>query len=211
MLKKIRIVAFALIPVIVAVNLAIWWLVRQDDPTAAGDATGPLVTNVSVGGPFTLVDHTGREVTEESYRGKFRLMYFGYTFCPDVCPTELGNLAVALDELGEDIDGVVPMFITIDPERDTPELLAEYVRLFHDNLIGLTGSRDQVDEVARNYRVFYRKVKDPDYTYYLMDHTSFTYLMGPDGELVRMFAYGTPPEKIAGAIRDALRQHDVVG
>ena len=211
MLKKIRIVAFALIPVILAANAAVWWQQRQSGHSAAGDATGALVTSVSVGGPFTLVDHTGREVTQESYPGRFLLMFFGYTFCPDVCPTELGNLAVALDELGEDIDRIAPLFISIDVERDTPALLAEYVSLFHASLIGLTGTRDQVDEVARNYRVVYRKVEDPEYTYYLMDHTAFTYLMGPDGELVRMFAHGTPPEELAGAIRDALRQHDVVG
>ena len=211
MLKKIRIVAFALIPVMLAAYAAVWWQSQQGNPTAAGDATGRRVTSVSVGGPFTLVDHTGKQVTQESYAGRFLLVFFGYTFCPDVCPTELGSFSVALDALGEDIEHIVPLFITIDAERDTPALLAEYVSHFHESLIGLTGTRDQVDEIARNYRVFYRKVEDPENTYYLMDHTALTYLMAPDGELVRMFVHGTPPEELAGAIREALRQHDVVG
>ncbi len=206
MLKKIRIVAFALIPVILAAYAAVWWQSQQGNPTAAGDAT-----SVSVGGPFTLVDHTGKQVTQESYSGRFLLVFFGYTFCPDVCPTGLGNLAAALDELGEDIEHIVPLFITIDVERDTPELLAEYVSHFHESLIGLTGSRDQVDEIARKYRVIYRKVEDPENTYYLMDHTTLTYLMAPDGALVRMFVHGTSPEELAGTIREALRQHGVVG
>jgi protein SCO1/2 len=211
MLKKIRIVAFALIPVMLAVYAAVWWQ-QQGNPTATGDATGPVVASDSVGGPFTLVDHTGQQVTQESYAGRFLLVFFGYTFCPDVCPTELGSFSVALDALGEDIEHIVPLFITIDAERDTPALLAEYLSHFHESLIGLTGTRDQVDEIARNYRVFYRKVEDPDYaTLYLMDHTAYTYLMGPDGALVRMFVHGTSPEELADTIREVLRQHGVVG
>jgi len=212
MLKKIRIVAFALIPVMLAAYAAVWWQPQQGNPTATSDATGPLAASVSVGGPFTLVDHTGQQVTQESYAGRFLLVFFGYTFCPDVCSTELGSFSVALDALGEDIEHIVPLFITIDVKRDTPAVLAEYVSHFHESLIGLTGTRDQVDEVARNYRVFYRKVEDPDYsTLYLMDHTAYIYLMGPDGGLVRMFVRGTPPEELADAIRQALRQHGVVG
>ena len=140
MSKNFRIAAFALIPLILVAYGAIWWQQRHGADEAA--------TSAPFGGPFTLVDHTGSQVTHESYPGKFILMFFGYTFCPDVCPTELGNLAVALDELGGDIEHIVPMFISVDVERDTPELLAEYVSLFHDSLIGLTGTRDQVDEVA---------------------------------------------------------------
>ena len=149
-------------------------------------------------------DHAGRAVTDESFRGRYLLIYFGYTFCPDVCPTELANIAVAIDELGDDGAQLEPVFISIDPERDTPEVIAEYVPLFHERLVGLTGSADQIEEVAKNYRVFYKQVVDESYTYYLMDHSSFTYLMGPDGEFVAMFRYGTPPEEMAEAIRQAM-------
>ena len=94
--------------------------------------------------------------------------------------------------------------ITIDPERDTPEVLAEYAPLFHENFVGLTGTPTQIEDVAKRYRVFYRRVEDPDYTYYLMDHTSFTYLMAPDGQFLGMFSYGTDPDELANAIRKHL-------
>lgn len=162
---------------------------------------GGVVSAVPLGGPFTLTDHNGDTVTQEDFRGRFALIYFGYTFCPDVCPTELGQVAAALDILGAAGDKVTPVLITIDPERDTAEVLAEYVPLFHERLVGLTGTPQQIHDAAAAYRVFYRKVENPDYTYYLMDHSSFTYLLGPEGSVVSLFRYGTPAEEMAAAIR----------
>ena len=200
MLRDIRIAASLAVVLVVVVTGVAWFLLRRGEP--AGRAG--LATGVSIGGPFSLTDHTGKAVTDESYRGQVRLIYFGYTFCPDVCPTELANLSVALDALGPDIDKVQPLLISIDPERDTPEVLAEYAPLFHDKFVGLTGTAQQIEDIAKHYRVFYRRIEDPEYTYYLMDHTSFTYLMGPDGEFLNMFAYGTDPEELADAIRRKL-------
>lgn len=199
MLKKIRIATLTVAVAVGAVGAWAWW--QQQQGTTTGGGAG-LVTNVEIGGPFTLVDHTGATVSDSDFDGQLRLIYFGYTFCPDVCPTELGNIALALDALGDDVQYVTPMLITVDPERDTPEILADYVPLFHEKLVGLTGTREAIDKVAKDFRVFFRKVEDADYTYYLMDHTSFVYLMGPDGEFLSMFNYGTVPDAMAAAIRE---------
>lgn len=168
-----------------------------------GEGGAPVVSSgeARVGGPFTLVDHRGETVTEETFRGRYMLIYFGFTFCPDVCPTELAAMSAAIDALGEDGEKVQPVFITIDPERDTPEVMARYVTLFHPRLTGLTGSPEQIADVAKAWHVFYRKAQDEgssaDYT---MDHSSIVFLMGPDGEYLKLFPPMTAPEKMAEAI-----------
>lgn len=194
---RLAILAAVLVAAAVAA-FAEWLVIRNDDVTKAPSG---LITSVEIGGPFTLTDHTGRQVTEQDYLGNFTLVFFGYTFCPDVCPTELGDIALALDELGDDAVAVTPLMISIDPERDTPAVLAEYVPLFHERLIGLTGTPEQIKQVADAYRIFYRRVEDPNYTYYLMDHTSFVYLLDPEGNVASLFRYGTPPEEMAAIIR----------
>ncbi len=156
-----------------------------------------------IGGPFALTDHTGKQVTEKDFHGKFSLIYFGYTYCPDVCPGELQLVVAALDQLGDKAEQIQPVFITVDPERDTVEQMAVYVPQFHDRLIGLTGSVEQVAAAAKAYRVYYAKVDDPDATEYLMDHSSILYLMGPDGTYVGHFTYGTKPDVLA----EKLLQH----
>jgi protein SCO1/2 len=203
MKKSTRIgLLLAIVVIAAAAAVAEWLVIRDPDVTKA--PTG-VIANVQIGGPFTLTDHTGRQVTERDYLGNFTLVFFGYTFCPDVCPTVLGDIALALDELGDDAVAVTPLMITIDPERDTPDKLAEYVPLFHERLIGLTGTTEQIDQVAKAYRIFFRRVEDPNYTYYLMDHTSFVYLLNPEGEVASLFRYGTPPEEMAKLIRQQLR------
>ena len=154
----------------------------------------------SVGGPFELVDHSGTAVTDKDYAGQFMLVFFGYTYCPDVCPTALSDMSVALDLLGEEkTEKVTPLFISVDPARDTPAHLAEYVSFFHPKTVGLTGTEEQIKKVAREYRVYYRlNEPDPDDPQdYLVDHTGIVYLMGPDGKLVTHFSHGTSPEKMA--------------
>jgi protein SCO1/2 len=158
-----------------------------------------------LGGPFALTDHTGRAVTEADFAGRFLLVYFGFTYCPDVCPTELGTIAAALDTLEEQGERVTPVFITVDPERDTVEAMADYVSRFHPRMVGLTGTPQQVAAAARAYRVFYAKVNRPEMTQYLMDHSSFIYLVGPDGRVRSLFRPETAPEAIAQAVRGQLR------
>ncbi|MBX3508671.1 SCO family protein [Parvibaculum sp.] len=162
---------------------------------------GSSASAPSVGGPFTLVNHHGETVTEQDFRGRFMLVYFGFTFCPDVCPTELGVMAAAVKALGEKGERVTPVLISIDPERDTPEVLARYVALFHPRLVGLTGTPEQVDAAAKAWHVYYAKVEDESVSEaYTMDHSSIVFLMGPDGEYLKLFRPQTPPDEMAREI-----------
>ncbi len=163
-------------------------------------ATGKVL----IGGPFNLTDHNGRRVTEMDFAGKHKLIFFGYTYCPDICPAELQVMSAALDALGDKAKDVTPIFITIDPERDTAEQMKSYVENFHPQLIGLTGSPEEIREAAKAYRVYYAKSKSESATDYLMDHSSIVYLMSPDGQYLAHFAYGTGPEKMADGIRKFL-------
>jgi protein SCO1/2 len=176
---------------------------QEGAPPSAGGVQLPQ--GMALGGPFHLTDQTGRRVTEADFPGRFMLVYFGFTYCPDVCPTELGTMIAALDVLGDAANRVTPVFITIDPERDTSEAMADYVARFDPRLIGLTGTPEQIAAVARAYRVFYAKVERPETTQYLMDHSSFIYLVGPDGRVRALFRPQTSPEAIAQAVRAQLR------
>ena len=153
-----------------------------------------------IGGPFTLTEHTGRRVTEKDFKGGFTLVYFGYTFCPDVCPAELQVMSAALEALGKNGEKVTPVFITIDPERDTVEQMRSYVSNFHQRLVGLTGSLEEIRTVAKAYRIYYARAKDDSTTDYVMDHSSIVYLMSPEGEYLTHFAYGTGVDKMAKGI-----------
>jgi cytochrome oxidase Cu insertion factor (SCO1/SenC/PrrC family) len=203
MSRKLPIAVVALIALVFVAGA--WLNLSQDEPPE-NTPVGGMVVNVDIGGPFTLTDHTGTPFGSTELAGNYALVYFGYTFCPDICPTELGQIAEAIDILGPEGDRVRPVMITIDPERDTPEVLSEYVPLFHERLVGLTGTEAEVRDVATNYRVFYKRFEDPSYTYYLMDHTSFVYLLAPTGEIASMFRYGTPPEDIAATIRQHMQR-----
>ena len=160
-----------------------------------------------VGGPFELVDQNGRARTERDFRGKLMLVYFGFTYCPDVCPTDLQAIGLALDKLGADADSVQPLFVTVDPERDTTKHLAEYVPLFHPRLIGLTGSPEAIRKAADAYKVYYAKVplgKDAgDYT---VDHTAFIYLMDRHGNYLGFFPPGTSADRMVEIIRPRLAE-----
>ncbi|MCB4822217.1 SCO family protein [Roseicella aerolata] len=159
-----------------------------------------LPQGMSLGGGFNLTDQAGRAVTEGDYAGRWMLVYFGYSFCPDVCPTELGTMAAAIDAMGPAGEEVVPVFITVDPQRDTPAHLADYVSRFHPRMQGLTGTPEQVAEVARRYRVYYARAQRSDTTDYLMDHSSFIYLVGPDARVRALFRPEMRPEDIAAAV-----------
>lgn len=139
----------------------------------------------SVGGPFTLEDSGGRTATDRDFRGKYMLVYFGYTYCPDVCPTTLNAVADALDRIGKKADDLKPVFITVDPRRDTPAVMKQYTAAFTPRLVGLTGTTEQIAAVAKEYRVYYAEHRTgPGPNDYSMDHSSILYLMGPDGRFI---------------------------
>jgi protein SCO1/2 len=168
----------------------------QRAPVTTGEAL--------VGGPFTLTAHTGERVSNETFRGKFMLLVFGFTYCPDVCPTELQVVSAALDEMGEKAADIQPLFVTIDPARDTPEALAPYVRNFHARLIGLTGTDEEIRKIAAAYRVYYARAKGGGGADYLMDHSSIIYLMDRDGRFLKHFSYGADATALAQGITRAI-------
>jgi len=160
-----------------------------------------------VGGAFTLTDQTGKRVTDRDFRGKFLLVYFGFTNCPDVCPTALQVMAAALDKLGANAERITPVLITVDPEHDTPALLASYVASFHPRFVGLTGSPAEIDAVTKAYRVYVKKVPDPKSTAgYTMDHSSIIYVVGPDGAYRTHFTHATSPDAMADRLAGMLQK-----
>ena len=184
--------------------LALWLYALENQPSKVKIES----SNTSlIGGPFSLTSHEGKTLTNEDFKGKYMLIYFGYSFCPDVCPTDLQKMASALDLAKSRLDKIQPLFISIDPERDTPEQLKSYVSNFHPKLIGLTGSPDAIETLKKAYKVYAIKVdengkpaKEVKGSYYLMDHSPQTFLMGPDGKFIRYFRYSTNSETMAKAL-----------
>jgi protein SCO1/2 len=167
---------------------------------STGAAADPLAGRF--GGSFSLVAQDGRRVTEHDLSGRFALITFGYTHCPDVCPTDLLAMAQALQALGPAGERIQPVFVTVDPARDTPAVLAEYVASFHPRLLGLSGTEAEVAAAAKAWKVHRRKVlPSPGAQDYLVDHGSLIYLMGPDGRFLTLFPAGTTGETMAKAIR----------
>jgi protein SCO1/2 len=171
-----------------------FWQQRQGEAGAIGAA---------IGGPFTLTDQHGKTRSSAEFRGKLMLVYFGYTYCPDVCPTEMQTMSEALAQLGAKADQVEPVFITIDPERDTPEQLALYAQNFDPRFEMLTGSEQQIADTARAYKVYSRVTKKADGEVQV-DHSGFVYLMGRDGRYVAHFSPGTTAETMAAGIAKRL-------
>lgn len=157
-----------------------------------------------VGGPFSLVDQDGRRVTEKDFLGKYMLVFFGYTYCPDICPTELQVMTAALDQMGPAAKAIQPVFVSIDPERDTPEVVKSYVENFGGGLIGLTGTAEQVAQAAKAFRVYYAKAGQ-DAADYKMDHSTIIYLMGPDGTFVKHFTYTSDAAQLAQELKALVR------
>ena len=222
MLRFVRWITLALIVLLLVGGGTIWLAQSGKSPLAAAlvrqtaalvgvtptrTAAGGVVLpgGAPLGGPFHLIDDQGGSVTDQTYRGQWMLLYFGYTFCPDVCPTELQTIATALHLLGARGKPIVPLFVTIDPARDTPAVLARYVKLFSPRLVGLTGSSKQIAGIARDYRVYYAKVPQTNGPY-LMDHSSFIYLMGPHGHFRAFFPPGTSAADLSRQIGSAMNQ-----
>ncbi|HKD48324.1 MAG TPA: SCO family protein [Rhizomicrobium sp.] len=160
---------------------------------------------IAVGGPYALTDQDGKPRSSTDFRGKYQLIYFGYTFCPDVCPTTLAVMAAALEKMGVAQDRIVPVFITIDPARDKPSVLKKYLAAFGPRFVGLTGTREQIAEVERQYHVFARKqsLQNGNYS---MDHSSVIYLMSPNGKLVSFYDGAASPDDLANDLKDKLER-----
>jgi protein SCO1/2 len=168
----------------------------RDNPRGAA---GTMLAS-AIGGPFQLVDQNGKTVTDADLKGKWALIYFGYTHCPDACPTALNDISIALSELGPKRDAVRPVFITVDPERDTPESLKAYVTSFDAPILALTGTAEQVAKAAKGYRVYYAKHPEAggDYS---MDHSSVIYVMDPEGRFTASFTHESAPEQISERLK----------
>lgn len=198
-MKMVRLGLWGLVFVAGLLLLGRLYISNQEEPIT-GSASGP-------GGPFELTSHTGEKVSNTDFLGRYMLVYFGYSYCPDVCPLDLQKLSVALyslEEAGYDTTPVQPLFITVDPERDTVEELAGFLSDFHPRLLGLTGTVDEIRAVADSYKVYFAKREQPDTTDYLMDHQAIIFVMDPEGNYVRLFSSRDKPEDIAKSLASVL-------
>jgi cytochrome oxidase Cu insertion factor (SCO1/SenC/PrrC family) len=176
--------------------------VAEEPQTAAEMMDDLMFGRGTVGGPFTLTDQDGRKRSDSEFRGKLMIVYFGYTFCPDVCPADLMAITQALDALGPEARNIQPIFITVDPERDTG-VLKDYVAAFHPSFIGLTGSPDEIREIANSYKAFYARVPGERSGDYSIDHAGVIYLMGRGGEYLGFM----PPQTSPGKLKEVLRKY----
>ena len=191
-----------------SVALTIVYFARRSSPVAM---FGKVVTTgtADIGGPFSLVSADGRTVTDQTYRGKWMAIYFGYTSCPDACPTALSNVSVALQKLGNDAEKIQPLFITVDPERDTRQVMSAYLESFDHRIVGLVGSRAQTDAVAKAYHVYFELHKEQGDNY-LVDHSAYFYLMGPDGKFVDIVEGVTAGDQMAEKLRRLINEHAIL-
>lgn len=165
-------------------------VIKQGTSTAIAPVAG-----IAIGGPYTLTDQDGSARTEQDFKGDYKLIYFGFTYCPAICPTELAKISAVMNQLPEETaEKIQPLFITIDPERDTVEVMKDYISLFHPKLIGLTGTPEQIEAVKDAYRVYAKKVQDETMNDYTMDHSSFIYFMGPEDNLLGMYRIKDTPD-----------------
>ena len=187
----------ALIPYLLLVAAMAGGLIWHESENVPG--LGRTVTSgvMQVGGPFQLTDQDGKPRASADFRGRYQLIYFGYSFCPDVCPTTLGVMSAALDKMDVDAKRIVPIFITIDPERDSPAVLKKYMAAFGPEFVGLTGSPENIAAIEKEYRVYAKKQPLDGKSGYGMDHSSVIYLMGPDGRLVSFYDELISPDALA--------------
>ena len=193
---------------LVAVGLGVGAYVAFSGGNAFAECGGGMATGAAtIGGPFTLVNQDGETVTDTDVITRPTLMYFGYTYCPDVCPVDVAVMAQAASILEENGAAINTAFVSVDPTRDTPEVVGDFTDLMHPDMIGLTGSEAQVAAAAKAYKVYYQKAKGDDPEYYLMDHSAFIYLMAPQEGFLQVYRRGETPEAIAenvGCFVDAL-------
>jgi cytochrome oxidase Cu insertion factor (SCO1/SenC/PrrC family) len=186
--------------------LVLLFVFLGEDKKSSRTASDSGAKGTLIGGDFSLTDHHGKAVTNKDYAGKYMLVYFGFTHCPDVCPTDILIMSQTLDELGEDAKKITPIFVTIDPERDTAASMKNYLSNFHPSIIGLTGTDKQIAKAALAYKVFYSRVKDEgsalDYT---MSHSAYTYFQDTEGVYLTHFAHDSKPDDIAKKIKNLIK------
>jgi protein SCO1/2 len=207
-LRALHVVLAVLVGLVLAGWLVLWQTgqdksrVEDMRQQAQKEAVQPEVppNAAKIGGPIDLIDQDGKHRTDADFAGKYLLIYFGYTYCPDMCPTGLQSMSRALDQLGDGAKKVQPLFVTIDPARDTPSKMKEYISSFHPSIIGLTGSADQIAKIAKEYQVYYKKGENVDEHDYIMDHSSLIFLMDPQGKFVATYPEEVDPNIIVKAL-----------
>ncbi len=171
---------------------------EQSVATVMKRDTGPI----DIDGDFELVNQDGETVTQDTYAGQYKLIFFGFTYCPAICPTELQKMKLIMDELGPMADEFTPIFISVDPERDTPEVIKEYVAQFHPKLIGLTGTLEQIEKVENAYSVYATKVENDMMDEYMMDHSAFMYFMDDENNLIDLYPSTDTVDDIVKSIKE---------
>ncbi len=184
-----------------AASAYLWRLGDEQEAARQGLVSSQEVTAVTIGGPFSLIDQDGMRRSEQDFRGRFMLVFFGYTYCPDVCPTSLAVIAATLERLGPDADRLTPVMISVDPARDTPEILKSYLAAFSPRFVGLTGTEAEIAAAAKAFRVYYNPTPNEAGT---LDHSSVIYLMDADGGFVANYSLQTPPDDMAEDIKAKL-------
>ena len=193
----------ALIPYLLLIAALAGGLLWHESEMVPGLGKSVITGQATIGGPFRLTDQTGKAVSDADFHGRYMLVYFGYSFCPDVCPTTLGVMAQAMEKLGADSTRIAPIFITVDPARDKPKVLADYMKAFGPNFVGLTGSDAGIKAVEKEYRVYAAK-RPLENGNYGMDHSSVIYLMGPTGKMVTFYDEAISPDDLAKDLRQKI-------
>jgi protein SCO1 len=181
---------------------AIGFIEVSNQPAAT--SVNKPVPGVKVGGVYELTDQNGNIVTDKSFPGQYKLIYFGFTSCPAICPTELAKITKALKAIGDEANAVQPLFLTVDPERDTQEVLKHYLTMFDPRIVGLTGSKEKVDKVLGDYKIFAAKRQEKDIEGYTMDHSSFIYLIAPNGDLLSLYRIEDSADVVAADMKDKI-------
>ena len=197
--RFVRIIACCALGLFFAAGLA-WYQTQQEFSARQMNLVEPL-SDGPYGGNYTLLNGAGETVTNADFSGQFKLVFFGFTFCPAVCPAELAKLADVLETLGPVAKSVKPIFISVDPERDTPDVMKEYTAQFHESIIGLTGSRAQIDTVLDGFKIYASKVEMEGMDGYMVDHSSFLYFLGPNDRLLALFKPQDSAEDIVSSIQ----------
>ena len=213
-LRTIRWTALGLIGLILLGTIVFLELGPGSEPRVVADNATPgtmAVAGASIGGPFNLIDHKGHAVTDAAYRGRWMLVFFGYSDCPDECPVTLQKMANALNSLGPLADRIAPLFITVDPARDTPDRLARYLANFGSRIIGLTGNSERIAAAAKAYRVYYSPAQHEQSGIDLVSHSTFLYLMNSSGKLDALFRPDISADQLAAALRARLSSQKANG
>ena len=206
-MKKIQMITLAIAAfcITIIIALLINELVKSPEPIAQTSEQSSATPRLSIN--YDLVSHEGKPVRATDFAGRYQLVYFGFAFCPDICPFTLDIMSAALDQIGDRADKVQPVFISLDPERDTPEELATYIQSFYPGFIALTGTEDKIKAAAKSFKVFFQKVDDPESTGgYVIDHSSITYLIDPDGDLLHFFTHKDTAETLAAKLLELVAE-----